>query len=82
MNHLLPTNTELLVELAAQADVDYLDAYYVWAEVNEQEDAYSIVETVLYVAKMHRLPVCLALIACQLKPNRYQEYKLTAWVTA
>lgn len=82
MKHLLPTDPELLVELAAQAGLEYLEAYYVWSQVHDQADAYTIVEAVLYVARMHRLPVCLALLAYQMQPAAYPVYELSDWVTA
>lgn len=82
MKHPIPTDTELLVELAAQADLDYQDAYYIWAQVHQQEDAYLVVETVLYVARMHRLPICLAMIACQMRPNWPINHPLTEWIPA
>lgn len=82
MRHTLPTDLELLVELAGAVGLDYQDAYYVWARTNDQEDVYVLVETVLYIAKMHRLPVCLALMAYQMRPNQYGEYHSTEWLTA
>lgn len=82
MKHLLPTNLNLLVELAARANVDYYDAYAIWAQVYEREDAYPIVETVLYIARMHRLPVQLALMAYQRQPSWATEHVLTDCFTA
>ena len=82
MNHPLPTNLELLVELAAHAGLEYQDAYYVWAQVRSEKEAYLLVESVLYVAKMHKLPVCLALIAYQMTPYWHQKHYLPEWMTA
>lgn len=82
MKHLLPTDPELLVELAANANLEYQDAYSVWAQVHNQANAYLIVETVLYVARMHRLPVCLALLACQMQPSVYPVYQSAEWINA
>ncbi len=61
MKHLLPTNVELLVELAASNDLEYEDAYFVWKRFYTRADAYMIVETVLYIAKTQRLSINLAL---------------------
>ncbi|MBC8156186.1 MAG: hypothetical protein H7Z72_25140 [Bacteroidetes bacterium] len=82
MRHRLPTDLELLVELACAVDLDYQDAYYIWERANDQENVYLLVETVLYIAKMHRLPVCLAFIAYQMRPNWHQEYHSIKWLTA
>lgn len=61
MKHLLPTNVELLVHLAATNDLEYEDAYFVWKRFYTRADAYMIVETVLYIAKTQRLSINLAL---------------------
>ncbi|GAB2555902.1 hypothetical protein [Spirosoma areae] len=61
----LPTDVELLVQIAGQTGHEYADAYTVWWAYHQDPDAYLIVDTVLWIAQTRELSVGDALNAVQ-----------------
>jgi hypothetical protein len=59
----LPVNVELLIQIASQTGRHYSDAYAVWLEYQQDSDVYTIVDTVLWVAKNQQLPIAEAIQA-------------------
>jgi hypothetical protein len=56
----LPTNIGLLIKIANETGHTYDDAYAVWLVCHHQEEPYLIVDTVLWIAKRHRIHVMAA----------------------
>lgn len=58
----LRVNIGLLATIASKTGHDYTDAYAVWELVYQDDDAYAIVDTVLWIAKRQRVHVLDALV--------------------
>ncbi|AKD55315.1 hypothetical protein [Spirosoma radiotolerans] len=54
-------NIGLLSSIASDTGHEYTDAYAVWEMVRQHEDAYLIVDTVLWIAKRQQIHVLDAL---------------------
>lgn len=57
----LRVNIGLLSTIASDTGQDYTDAYMVWQLVRQRADAYTIVDTVLWLAKRQEVHVLDAL---------------------
>lgn len=57
----LRANIGLLSTIASDTGQDYTDAYIVWQLVRQRDDAYRIVDTVLWLAKRQEVHVLDAL---------------------
>ncbi|WP_461132423.1 hypothetical protein [Spirosoma lituiforme] len=57
----LRVNIGLLANIASETGHDYTEAYAVWELVRQDDDAYVVVDTVLWIATRQRIHVLDAL---------------------